>query len=334
MPVPSGTPPTRGEPRKHPLDAFVASLASHSLFNDGWGDEGTLAGATLLGSLVSSVVPLDVSWEAEQSVGRRRYRDGAFVSPWVTLPPEVRRGRVRWLSSARGPSRDACVVLASSRDEGFRLRTWVFAPLVDEGVDLFLLENPFYGTRRASGQRGAHIRTVSEQLHMNVASIEEARALVGHARREGYERVAVAGYSMGGYMAALAAATMPEPVGVAALAAGASPSPVFTQGVHARSIDFKKLGGSPDEAEARLRLARILDAANACLLPPPAKPEAAVILACSRDAFVPLAEARALHAHWPGSELRILDAGHISALITSGKALRGAIRDAVHRSGS
>ncbi|MFY2557556.1 alpha/beta hydrolase family protein [Corallococcus terminator] len=56
-------------------------------------------------------------------------------------------------------------------------------------------------------------------------------------------------------------------------------------------------------------------------------------MACARDAFVPLSEAQALHAHWAGSELRILDAGHISALFTSGAALRGAILDAVHRSG-
>ncbi|WP_163867934.1 alpha/beta hydrolase family protein [Myxococcus eversor] len=328
-----GTPPVRDEIRMHPLDGFVASLASHSLFCDGWGDEQAFTGPGLSDRLCALPGPLAMSWEAEQTRGRRCFRDGAFDSPWAALPPEVRRGRVRWYSSRRGRGRDACVVLASSRDEGFRLRTWLFAALVDEGVDLYFLENPFYGTRRATGQKGPHIRTVSEQLNMNIASIEEARALVAHARREGYERVGVAGYSMGGYMAALAAATMPEPVGVAALAAGASPAPVFTKGVHGRSIDFKKLGGSPDEAAARLRLATILDAANACLLPPPAKPSAAVIVACARDAFVPMSEARALHAHWAGSELRILDAGHISALFTSGAALRGAIRDAVHRSG-
>lgn len=317
----------------HPLDGFVASLASRSLFRDGWGDEQLFGGAPLTSRLCASVNPLEMVWSAEQPLGRRRFRDGTFDSPWTALPPEVRRGKVRWLSSGRGPRRDACVVLAASRDEGYRLRTWLFAPLVDEGVDLFLLENPFYGARRATGQRGAHIRTVSEQLHMNFATIEEARGLVAHARCQGYQRVAVAGYSMGGYMAALSAATMPEPVGVAALAAGASPAPVFTKGVHGRSIDFKKLGGSPDESAARQRLAAILEMANACLLPPPVKPSAAIILACARDGFVPISEARALHAHWAGSELRVLDAGHISAILTSGSALRAALRDAVHRSG-
>ncbi|WP_408890939.1 alpha/beta fold hydrolase [Myxococcus faecalis] len=330
----AGNPSVGDESRMHPLDAFMAALASRRLFCDGWGDEETFAGAPLSGRLAATVSPLEVRWGAEQAAGRRRFRDGAFDSPWVALPSEVRLGSVRWMTSERGRGRDACVVLAASRDEGFRLRSWLFAPLVEEGVDLFLLENPYYGTRRALGQKGPHIRTVSEQLQMNIASIEEARALVAHARREGYERVAVAGYSMGGYMAALTAATIPEPVGVAALAAGASPAPVFTKGVHSRSIDFRRLAGSPDDTEARARLATILDAASARLLPPPVKPSAAVILACARDAFVPLAEARALHAHWPGSELRIVDAGHISAVITSGAALRGAIRDAVHRSGT
>ncbi|QSQ16794.1 alpha/beta hydrolase family protein [Myxococcus landrumensis] len=317
----------------HPLDGFVSSLSSGSLFREGWGDEQPFGGTPLTTLLSPSVSPLEVTWAPEQPSGRRRFQDGVFASPWTALPSEVRQGRVRWLSSGRGPRRDACVVLAASRDEGYRLRTWLFAPLVDEGMDLFFLENPFYGARRATGQRGPHIRTVSEQLHMNIATIEEARGLVSHARRQGYQRVAVAGYSMGGYMAALSAATMPEPVGVAALAAGASPAPVFTKGVHGRSIDFKKLGGSPDETAARHRLATLLDMANACLLPPPLKPGAAIIVACERDGFVPISESRALHAHWAGSELRVLDAGHISAILTSGSALRAALRDAVHRSG-
>jgi pimeloyl-ACP methyl ester carboxylesterase len=319
---------------EHPLDHVVGCLSRGSLFTDGWGDARFLATVSNGMPLAVDATAPVVSWESEERSVRGARQDGTFESPYGGLPAGVRRARVRWLRSAGQHARAVCVVLAASRDEGFRLRTWLFAPLLAEGIDLFLLENPFYGSRRPHGQRGAWIRTVSEQVQMNIATVEEARALLAYAEQVGYRQAAVAGYSMGGYMAALTAAATRAPIGVAALAAGASPAPVFTGGAHCRSISFRALGGSSDRV-ARERLARVLEVASARRFPPPARPTAAVILACARDGFVPISEAEALHAHWPGSELRVVGgAGHLSAIFIEASRLRAAVRDAVDRSGS
>ncbi|MCE9673505.1 alpha/beta hydrolase family protein [Myxococcus stipitatus] len=315
----------------HLLDRFLSARVKAALFSEGWGDESALVGASLMSHLCPEVRPLEVRWARPSEQGRRLVVDGFFDSPCPLLPKEVRQGYLRRISAKPGPSRGACVILAASRDEGYFIRSWLFAPLAEQGVDVFLLENPYYGVRRALGQRGPHVRTVSDQLTMNLATIEEARSFVAFAKAQGYERVAVAGYSMGGFMAALTAATLPMPVGVAALAAGASPAPVFTKGAHSRSVNFRALSLTTSEGEARARLANILDAASARTLPPPPQPDAAIIVACAKDGFVPIAEAEALHAHWAGSELRIIDAGHISAVFTEGPALRRAIRDALDR---
>jgi predicted alpha/beta hydrolase family esterase len=65
--------------------------------------------------------------------------------------------------------------------------------------------------------------------------------------------------------------------------------------------------------------------------PAPTHSESAIVVACRRDGYVPGREASALHAHWPKSELRWVDAGHVSALITGRRFLRTAVRDAFAR---
>ncbi|XXF75240.1 alpha/beta hydrolase family protein [Myxococcaceae bacterium GXIMD 01537] len=316
----------------HPLDRVVGLLGRERLFAEGWGDEELLAGLEARGvELVPRAAVPDVRWGRSSGAGALPHpvSDGTFDSPSTNLPSEVRTAHVRRIGQN---GRSACVVLAASREEGFRLRTWLYGPLVKEGVDLFLLENPFYGVRRAQGQRGASVSTVSEHLQMNLASIEEARALVAYARELGYRRVALAGYSMGGFMAALAATAIEAPIGVAVLAGGASPAPVFTRGSLSLSVDSGALARSPyDASSAPQRLWRLFDAACATRRPAPALPTAAVIVAPARDGFVPLAEAEALHSHWPGSELRVIDAGHVTAIVRRGHDLRAAVHDAVRR---
>ncbi len=318
----------------HRVDLAFGALSGLSpLFTEGWGDEEilSLTSAALFspGPPAHAVIP---TWRTLRTLRRSSVREGSFESPSELLPRDTQTARLRWLVAEGGHPQAACLVLAGSREEGFRQRERIYAALTKRGIDVFLLENPYYGTRRPSGQRGGSVRTVSDHIRMNASTVTEARAVLAYLRGCGYERLLVAGYSMGGYMAAITAALTPWPVGVAVMAAGASPTPVFTRGLLSRSIRFARLGGSLARAElARERLGRLWDAANLTRFSPPNKPAAAIIVACQRDGFVPLPEAHTLYAHWRGSELRLIDAGHVSALFTCTAALRAAVCDGLAR---
>ncbi len=321
-------------PRAHWLDvAFARHASRQPFFQDGWGDETLLEKARL--GLLDGRPPAAVepAWAtAGLRRGRLSVRDGVFRSPQEGLPRGVETAHLRWLTHARGPADSACLVLAGSREEGFGLRQAIHAPLVHAGVDVVLLENPFAGLRRAPGQRGAAVRTVSDHVLLNLAMVQEARAVLGWLGRAGYHRRGVAGYSMGGFMAALVAALSPEPLAVAALAAGTTPAPVFTQGLLARSVDFATLGktaGGPEQA--RTRLASLFAMADVRRLQPPARAQAALVVGCLRDGYVSSEDTEALAKHWPGSTLRWLKAGHISALLLRRAELRAAVAEAFQR---
>lgn len=317
----------------HVVDVLFAGLARRArLFTGGWGDEPFLEKVEVGTSFLPEPARVSPIWGDAKSRRGTWVRDGTFTSPLPLLAPPVQTAHVRWLSAGSTRGRSACVVLAASREEGFALRERLYTPLVREGIDLFLLENPYYGVRRPLGQKGGALRTVSDHVLMNLGMVEEARALLTWLRDAGYERLGIAGYSMGGYMAALTAVLFPEPLAVAALAAGASPVPVFTRGLLSWSIAFAELDGTRRDAEqARQRLGRIFDLANLTKFPPPRQPGAAILLACKKDGFVPAAETRALHAHWKESELRWVDAGHVSAILTERTALCAAVRDSLAR---
>lgn len=312
----------------HPLDVLVAWLSRRSkMFSRGWGDEAFLD--SLLGTVSDADAPCTVSpeWHSERKHGGSLRRDGTFASPLTSLPRESRAVHLRAWS--REGNRCACVVLAGSHDEGYFVRERVFGSLLARGLDLYLVENPFYGRRRTPG--GLSLITVSDQALMALGMVLEARALLtqllGH-----YQRLAVAGYSMGGHMAAITAAVSPFPLACAALATGASASNIYTRGLMSWGVDFDGLGGGPAQrAAAQERLHRFFDAADITRYGSPVRTDAAVIGGCSRDGYVLRSETERLHRHWPGSTLRWLSAGHFSALVTSRKALCECVLDAVEK---
>ncbi len=328
---------TRPIPRfgaPHWLDrVFAVYAARERLFASGWGDLAwleSMRGARLSSRELPAIEP--TFHEAAHQPGVA-VLDGGFDSPRAELPPESRRARVRWLRPRRGAKGQLLLVLAGSREEGYGLRELLWGSLVEDGVDVLMLEGPLYGARRAHGQKSASVRTVSEHVLMNLATVEEAHALLAWARGRGFEARAVAGYSMGGYLAALVAATHAEPTGVAALAAGAAPGPVFTEGALSWSIDFEDLGrrAGTTATAARARLGEVFAIADLRHYSPPIRCDAAMIVASEGDAYVPAAETRALHAHWPGSSMRWTRGGHISSVWANRHVLRAAARDALRR---
>jgi len=314
----------------HPLDLLIALMSSWSkLFSHGWGDEWLLSELCERVSYADPPSSIAIAWRSARENRGILRRDGAFASPLALLPKEASTAHVR--SWTRAGNRAACVILAASRDEGYQVRERVFGQLVRRGIDLYFMENPFYGLRRTRG--GPSLITVSDHGLMVLGMVWEARALLEHLRTD-YLKVAVAGYSMGGHMAAITAAVSPFPLACAALAAGASGSSIYTRGLLSWSVDYAALGsalggGATQRAAAQARLQRLFSVADVTCFPAPMRSDAAVIAGCKRDGYVLRSETERLHQHWPGSILRWIAAGHFSALVSSRRALCDCVADAI-----
>jgi pimeloyl-ACP methyl ester carboxylesterase len=227
-------------------------------------------------------------------------------------------------SWARAKNEAACVILAASRDERYWIREQVFGALIDRGIDLYFLENPFYGLRRSG--RGPSDISVTEHGLMALGMVLEARALLEYLKPK-YRKLAVAGYSMGGHMAALTSAVCPFPIACAALATGASASAIYTRGLLSRSVDIAALGGNG----ASERLHRLFDVADIANYRPPVRVDAAVITGSRYDGYVLASETERLHRHWKASTLHWIDGGHFSALITERRVLRACVEEAIEK---
>lgn len=291
------------------------------MFSRGWGDEEVLAEFSARARYSQAPSPISVEWQAERERGNEKCRDGKFPSPLLALPDAVATVHVRAWSRAGNEA--ACVMLAGSRDEGYWIREQVFGPLTGHGIDLYLLENPYYGVRRNG--RGPSEITVADHGLMALGMVLEARALL-ESLRPRYPKLAVAGYSMGGHMAAITAAVTPLPVACAALATGASASAIYTRGLLSQSVDFETLGG---DEHTKKRLRDLFEVADITHFRPPIRVDAAVVSGCMSDGYVLASETERLHCHWRGSGLRWIRAGHFSALMTERRALRKCVEEAV-----
>ena len=313
----------------HPLDVLIAWLGSRSkMFSQGWGDESFLETLTESDPRNYSGAPIAIDWRLSQHRDRFRCSNGTFTSPLSMLPPGARQVHVRSLT--RDGHREACLLLAGSRDEGFAVRERIFGPLTERGLDLYLTENPFYGIRR-TGAGGPNLATVSDHILMVIGILWEAQALLAHLHGQ-YQKLTVAGYSMGGHMAAIAAALSPFPVASAVLATGASASVIYTRSLLSWSVDFDALGNKAmGSLGARERLCRLFDLADVTRFPPPMRTNAAVIVGCARDGYVPGTETERLHRQWPGSTLRWVNGGHFSSLVTCRRALCDSISEAAEK---
>ena len=257
----------------------------------------------------------------------------SFTSPVADrLPPESRTARVELLLPEGEPAEVPVVLhLAATGDHDFARRRRLLAqPLLAEGIGAVLLENPLYGRRRPARQHGASVRSVAELAAMARATVEEARSLLAWLRRRGHRQVGVSGISMGGQMAAMAAASVPFEVAAVPCIASRWPASVFTQGELARLVDWGALQRDWG-VDAPRRLRAELERGDVLRLPPPRCPGAAVLVAARDDAYVPAADPQAIHEHWPGSELRWIETGHVGAVVLASAQLVEAVRDAVAR---
>ncbi len=312
----------------HWLDRLYARLTARPrLFAGGFGDVARIRGLDPGGRAAPE--PPDVALGPEERRGEVTVRTGRFPSPLCDLlEGPCREARFELVLPASDPAAPVCVYLAASGDEGLGGRRGLALPLVAHGLGAAILENPFYGGRRPAGQARTFLRTFDEQLAMGAATVAEGLALLAWLRARGQRALGAAGFSMGGAMAALVGARAPWPIATVPLAAGHSAAPVFTEGLLSRQLAWSALQGG-----ARARVAALLDAVAIDRFPAPSAPHAAVLVGCRRDGYVDPVTVERLHRHWPGSELRWVDGGHVGGWLFHRDTFRRAIRDAFARLG-
>lgn len=324
------------------LDRFVASATSlPRFFREGWGPLDLLdalverASATALGPPAR----IDLRWRP----GRRRVDGtylfrGWFESPdtALPLPPRTRTAHVELLlprDAFEGRLPAVCLHLAGTGDSTYVGRRLMAAPLARRhGIGAMILQNPYYGERKPSGQCGAKLGRVVDQLLMNLATLAESRALLRWLREEGYAPVGVTGYSMGGYMAALTAQHVSFPLAVVPCATGHSARYPLMESPLSRQIAWDALRTAlPGRSDAHAFLSERLDRLSLSRLGTLSDDHTAILVGASHDLFVPPEHVKRLHTHWDEPELRWVDGGHTTGWTVHNATLRRAVLDAVRR---
>jgi pimeloyl-ACP methyl ester carboxylesterase len=222
------------------------------------------------------------------------------------------------------------VHLAATGDEGYADRYRLLAlPLLQHGIGSVILENPFYGVRKPSSQKGTYVETVSNLWLMGMTTVAETRVILSWLAQQGFHRLGVCGISMGGQLASHVAALHPEPLAVCACIAPNCATPVFLEGVLSRYTDWKAL--HEDEREARRLLKEQLDRTDLKHFPTPARMDCCIWVAASYDAYVNLQACRLTQATWPASTIRWLASGHVSSVLFRRRAFMKGILDAFTR---
>jgi hypothetical protein len=303
----------------HWLDALYLRLTRRArLFTGGWGDPDRPL--EHVAPLLTRSVPEPLRLEFLPTAART---EEAFVlTPAPLLPPEAARLHVTRLR-AQGELAARLVVPPSWGDEGFRTRTRLLNDLRYRGVEVWLFEGAYFGSRRLEGQRGAAVRTVGDFLRMGLSNVLEARALVMTAL-EARPRapVVLAGYSMAGQMAGHAAASLDAEVPVVAMAPPNEASVVFCDGPLSEGVEWGALG---DGAKERLR--RALQQLRVSDQPPPWSSRR-VVVAPRFDGIVAPSSMEQVARHW-GVTPRWVASGHLGAYALHGRELRAAILGAV-----
>lgn len=283
---------------------------SRWVFPDGWGDEGAVDLLDI--SKAGPVVPIHIEWHEDE---------GQFDAPMDDLPEPLKVARVHRVR-ARGHSKRVVVLLPAWDDETPTMRLRFAHELADRGIDSVMLEAAYYGGRRHY-LVGPTIRTFADMARLSRAIVEEGRSLVCHFMNLGYE-TGIGGFSMGGSLAATAATLTDGVFAIAPLAA--APGPPLLESVMRPRIAWEALAPhGEDVLRERLLMPSLLN------VPPSPSTKNAVIVAGRYDKFVPVELTRSIHEHWPGSELRILDAGHATLFVRRHRELAQAIYDSFER---
>jgi len=280
-------------------------------FNLGWGDEEVIAHYLANATTVPAVPSIDLSIRPARRSGEVVMRDIAFTSPHDSLPEETRGVRARWVTAHPEPDR-VVILHASWNDETYSTRMRFARDLLPRGIASILPQHPLYGDRSRRARSGSPVPFVSDFCLLGRGAVLEGRALARHLHDAGHQ-VGVSGFSMGGNIAGLVGTLVDFPVAIAPLAASYAAGPPFMSGLLRTTLPWGALGGETDENQERL--SELVHAGSILNHPPAPHTRWAVLVAGTRDGFVPSAAVQAVHHHWPGSELEWVNAGHASLLL-------------------
>lgn len=273
---------------------------SQVVFPDGWGEP---SASDLLARVAEPTVPVFPTWEELTEDAGLRRRTGRFSSP-LDIEAASREVPVLVIEPTAGTDR-LVLLFPAWNQEGFAPRLDLAEAMARRGVAVALLEIPLYGQRRRPGAVGMPIRTVADFFVMGAGSILEAQALLGGLGAE-FPRLGVAGFSMGGNLAALTSAVAPWPLATALMAAPHTPRAPYLEGNLSRAVAWAALGG---ERAARPELTARLGAISAVAYPARPHHRGAVVLGGRSDGFVPAASIEELADHWQ-VRVRWLRGGH------------------------
>lgn len=339
------------------LDNLVSSFASRDrLYHKGLGD------VEFLGSIAErhprNVGPAIVQWNDPAAAGASAIGSanqktarvyGRFRSPAAEwLPDEVQTATFEMIRPANySKATPVFIHFSATGDETYVPRRLLLGnALADRGIASVILMNPYYGTRRPKTQRSFTLPTVSDQMRMNGATIYEGVALVRWLEALGHTNVGVTGVSMGGSMAASITAMIETPLRSAICMGPVGPAPAFTEGALAGQVDWPALAKDYDlpynsKAEPARHAAEqqaVKDALNQTMgvvdlrgYAPPPRPDQAILVGARHDGYVPAHSVKALHDHWPGCELRWIEASHVTAVMLHSGSFFQAIVDAANR---
>jgi dienelactone hydrolase len=279
--------------------ALRIPTASSTIFPEGWGDP---AAFDLIDLSADQIAAASIEWSPKTEHPGIRVRRGRFASPLAGLTDDS-PVPVELVEPGTGTDR-LVLLLPAWNDEGFRRRRELARALAGQGVAAAVAEIPLYGRRRRHRSPGMPIRTVADFIWMGAGAVAEGHALLA-AMADRFPRLGVAGFSMGGNLAALVSAGSERPLATAVMAGPPSPEAAYLDGNLRHGIDWRALGGREAEPALRERLGAI----SALSTPPLPHHRCAVVVGGRNDGFVPPEAVAALAGHW-GVDVRWLSGGH------------------------
>jgi hypothetical protein len=204
------------------------------VFREGWGSDRLLDWYASIVAIPPSIGPIDVEYGEPTAVDETVQTALTFTSPAEHLPPASQLARARMIAPATETDK-VCVIMAAWNEHGYEARSKLARMLATEGIASVILENPFYGDRRADTSDDRPLATVADFAVMGRAAVVEGMTLLAHFHHQGHA-TGVAGYSMGGNIAAFVGGLTEFPTAIAPTAASHSPAPPFLQGVMRDSI--------------------------------------------------------------------------------------------------
>lgn len=303
--------------------AYLTKVPHFQVFPQGWGASYSQLQDIYSIKPLHPLAHLKIRWSPAKRDGSVLYKEGEFRVPQSEdLPEGIRDAHFRFICPTY-PSMKLCLILAGWGEHGYNLRMRLARALYEKGIGSLLLENPYHGRRIVPGRAGTPVLTVAEAGHLVHAAAYEGRGLLHYFKKQGY-KVGVAGFSMGGTIAAWISLRNPYPLPTTLMAAPYSPEVGLCDGIMRRGIVWGKLSKLKDP-EGKLR--KLLGRVSLLDFPPPKKSRRIIMLAARHDRIIPPESVRAFHEHWPTSELRWRPGGHISMWLFDVASMVDAIVD-------